>query len=328
MAGKPTTKFPVPSSSRNRVIEILRQTLQHPHNRKIWEQHSAQEGKTRPADISIRAISRALSNSERKIYGLDTLPDKYKDRVWRALEEGVITAETIGLFVNTFNFEPQLIDELMNQLSSKPKVSSRPTDSLDIRQVTPINSFYNFYPTADPLWMKVEASVTLSCLERGCQFVTIHQPQATGMKIRDSNLFEITQEDSETWRVTPHRPFEPLQVFVLRFDFQLATIQSLEDCTQQSVRTHFFYSTPNVSVRYLTGGQPQEVSFKTYPLATEKPPATRTISVATQDFCSTHYSALEDSILEISWKDLPLSEAGFSDFQFLRYKSDSIGDTL
>lgn len=302
----PDTAFlPLPDEAPTTSI-ILRQALQAPSSRRIWEAYLPQEGKQQGEDLAIRAIARALSTHENHYYGLNSSPHKYKDRIWRALTKGTLSLETINLIKDAFDLDEQTVEALTAQLISIPKVSGQVNGSIVKRQVAPITSFYTFSPSSEPGWYRTEATLTLSALDSGCSSVTFYQPEAKDFSLRDPEYFTLEPQEANTWSIIPRHPYAPLQIFVLRVSFLLRIGQAADGSGRPAIRSPFYVRAPHISVSFHTPPEEgtQQVHFTSYPLSQEHLP-TRIKTVSTNDFCSAHFPALKDQNLEISWEPAP-----------------------
>lgn len=299
-----SSDFASPHNATDRAGALLREQLLTPSSRSIWEPHQRKDTGNSPDVLSVRAIARAISAHQDQAYGLTSSPDQYKDRVWRALVRGSLSHETIQLFSDTFSFSPDVTEELIESLVESPHHSDTSNTVEASPQVIPISSFYSVAPSPDPGWMALEATVTLSALESGCDHITFYQPGLKNLTVQAPDLFSLQPNGPNSWRIIPTRPYLPLQVFTLRVAFLQEVRSSLDGSGRPALISPFNVYSPQVSVRYSTGGALQDVRFTTYTLDSQaKVTSQRTIR--SQDFCSNHYPALEKENLEISWESVP-----------------------
>lgn len=290
--------------STDKTGAILREQLLTPSSRSIWEPHQHKDTSSSPDVLSVRAIARAISAHQDQAYGLTTSSDQYKDRVWRALIRGTLSHETIQLFSDTFSFSPDVTEELIKSLVEPPRQSDSTSKVEESPQVTPISSFYYVSPSPEPGWMALEATVTLSTLESGCDHIAFYQPNLKNLTALAPDLFSIQPNGPSSWRIIPTRPYLPLQVFTLRVAFLQEIVPSLDGSGRPALISPFNVYSPHVAIRYSTGGALQDVRFATYSLDT-RPKLTSQRTIRTQDFCSNHYPALEKENFEISWEPRP-----------------------
>lgn len=198
---------------------LLRNELLEPYVRAVWERYLHQEVLGEANPFSIRAISRAISAHQHALYGLEVAPHKYKDRVRRAITGENMSAETIDLLAETFDFTADAVARIHKAAAQ----GFDDSDTVEYLRTTPqvIASCAFLDATldsADPACFTLRVTLTLLSLESGCsaflfflpqgQELTCHTPQVDVRRVNGS---------SGKWLFTPHTFIPPLTTFSLRF---------------------------------------------------------------------------------------------------------------
>lgn len=195
------------------IATLLAAELKTEKCRKIWAQYLPANIPDDTSVISYRAVARALAHTEHARYGTSSQPNRYKDRVRRALLGQSITVETLHLFADCFGMDSSTVRTMAELLTSgtETPVYSSTTTNLRYSITT---SFYDIYIDRNLKPRKLICSLVLRSL----------QPELDGVwapQSPDISDIELLQGGSDTFDATRN-------MWHFLFDYPLAEMESTE----------------------------------------------------------------------------------------------------
>lgn len=188
--------------------QLLREALLAPASQKIWSRFNSDNVATDKGVLSYRAISRAISDSERKQYGIDAPPNRYKDRVRRAIIGDRLTVETLRLFTETFPFPEKTSQRIYDLITHNPfeniSAQERRIPRIDIT-----TTLYDVYINPHLRVYQIRINIVFRALEDFCEY--LWAPIGT-----DFDNIKIHQGGSLKWH-------ENFKMYFIEFDTPLNT---------------------------------------------------------------------------------------------------------
>lgn len=208
---------------------LLRRIIAQPEAMKIMQQHYPESAKVEEGELSVRAISRVIAESQRRIYGVDTPPAQYKDRVRRALAGQSITPSTIHLFADAFEFEPKTVEKLLAQLSQENALSSSALAYLqEFPQASVHHAFIDVSVREEEL-STLSINCVIASLELGCSSVIVILPSSRAGTCKATGCVATQISDEGHWLLELDEPLAPLSHAVLTLELDIET--STKDAT-------------------------------------------------------------------------------------------------
>lgn len=195
----------------NQASLLLRDALLEPSTHKIWSRYISDNIATDKNVLSYRAISRAISASEWSRYGIESPPNRYKDRVRRAILGERLTLDTLRLFTETFPIDSHVAQKI-SDLIALNATQETPPDEKRIPRFDFTTTLYDVYVDKKFRSYKIRCNLVFRALEDSCDY--IWAPVGT-----DVENIEIHHGGSLKW----HEKFK-------MFSFELDTPLNASEC--------------------------------------------------------------------------------------------------
>lgn len=154
----------------NQASLLLRDALLEPATHKIWSRYISDNIATDKNVLSYRAISRAISASEWSRYGIESPPNRYKDRVRRAILGDRLTIETLRLFTETFPIDPHVAQKI-SELIAQSSAQETPPDEKRIPRFDITTTLYDIYVNRKLRTYKIRCNLVFRALEDSCDYL-------------------------------------------------------------------------------------------------------------------------------------------------------------
>lgn len=152
-----------------RASERLREELLKPQSQQLWTRYISHRIATDKSVLSYRAISRAMSAAENERYGINVPPNRYKDRVRRAILGERMTLETLRLFADTFSFSTEAVNYISTLLAQTQNLENLPTEKR-IPRFDVTTTFYDIYVNKHHQIYKMRCNLVFRALEDSCNY--------------------------------------------------------------------------------------------------------------------------------------------------------------
>lgn len=211
----------ITNSSRILTSNLLKQALSTPKSLEVLKRAMASS----PCEVlSVRAISRVIARSQLEVYGVKVAPDKYKDRVRRALSGESLSLDTLYLFAEAFNFSDETLQGLIEQLNQENALASSSLAWLfEYPQATVVSAFIDIELSQDiTKHHKAMVTATISSLEQGASSFVIFVPGSILSPDEDLEGCTATKiTDEGHWLLTLNQPLRALTHTIIRFGFHI-----------------------------------------------------------------------------------------------------------
>lgn len=231
--------------------ERLRMELQKPEAQKIWSRYLSKNIATNKNVLSYRAISRAISAAQFERYGIEVPPNRYKDRVRRALLGERLTAETLRLFADTFGFDQAAITYMSEMIALKENVVVPPTEKR-IPRFDITTTFYDIFINEEHLTYKIRCYLVLRALEDSCYYFWA----PVGTDIQDIEIHRGASlqrhEDLKLYYFELEKPLNTSESGELDYTLHVSDVPDIEGAvmaiqyhkTRSNVFFRFFFDDP------------------------------------------------------------------------------------
>ena len=240
--------------------ELLRAELLSPRAQKIWAQYLPETIRgQQPPVISYRAVARALANEQHRIYGVDNSPNRYKDRVRRAILGQRLTQETLELFAETFDFSPQQRERIGNLIA--PSRARKVRGSVQSRDhfIIPTSTLYDIHLDSALTAYKIKNTMVIRALAEEVDTVWA----ANSEDIARIELIEggtsSWDGDRKLWKFTLCHTLEAQDCLILRYNTYLNTAFAQEglitlsySSARQSCSYRLFFDDPSSAPSHLS----------------------------------------------------------------------------
>lgn len=152
-----------------RASERLREELLKPQSQQVWGRFISKHIVTDKSVLSYRAISRAISAAENERYGVTLPPNRYKDRVRRAILGERMTLETLRLFAETFSFSTEAVNHISTLLAQTQNLEAPPTGKR-IPRFDITTNLYDIYVNKHHQTYKIRCNLVFRALEDSCNY--------------------------------------------------------------------------------------------------------------------------------------------------------------
>lgn len=170
----------LPISSIQRASQKLQEELLKPQAQAVWSRYLSSQVPSDTQVLSYRAISRAIAAAEFSRYGIENSPNRYKDRVRRAILGQRMTVETLRFFAETFSFEENVTAEIQELITNhvSPVYDPLGTQKPRFMITTSLKDIY-FDENREP--QKMRCNLMIRAEENACKFFWA----PTGEEIKD-----------------------------------------------------------------------------------------------------------------------------------------------
>lgn len=275
----------------------LRQAIAQPSARKILSQYYPANTRIEENDLSVRAISRAIAESQQRLYGVDVSPTKYKDRVRRAIAGQSLTPDTVHLFADAFEFDDETVDRLLSQLSHENALSSTALTYLhEFPQASVNHAFLDISPTGRGT-TELSINCTISALELGSSSFILFVPFTVGeaYKVQGCTATRVSAEGQ--WLFELDEPLAPLSNALLTMCFEVDTEQ---EGGSHLMLLPFWGKYNAIAIRVNSGSDTGEVAIETQGMG-----ATESVQISdgvcNSGVYSRYFPAVENETLKIFW---------------------------
>lgn len=280
---------------------ILYSALLDEKSRSIWEAHAKKKEYGRNSALSIRAIARSMSAYENSTYGLKFSPQKYKDRVSRALSSGRISIDTLDLMCKTFAFPPETVRSLHQAVMHGFDASETLQIVRTIAQVMVSSSYFDLRICSDvrsPGKFELKVTLTLLSLEAGCSVVLFPFRHVEDIVCESDQFHVAPASDPGEWLFVSDTFIPPQETFMLRFSMSgQAPISSDGFYVLESP---FVYRVFSTGIKVSTNGQEREVRLEE--LSSTLSPRKLLAAGRTNDYVSCFCPVIDSSTIHIKWK--------------------------
>ncbi len=287
----------VPVSSMVLTSTQLRQALAQPSAQKIIKQYNPDHSSLEENDLGVRAISRVIAESQRRIYGINASSTKYKDRVRRALVGQSVTPDTVHLFADAFEFDQQTVNQLLSQLSHENALSSTALTYLHEFPQAAVNHVFIDVSQTDHNTTELSINGTIASLELGSSSFILLIPHTLGVAYNVEGCTATKVSDEGYWLLELEEPLLPLSHALISMSFEIDT-----ECADG---THWmllpFWSKYNaVALRVDSGSASTPVTVESRKMGSTE---TENILDGTHNkgIFSTFFPLVENETLKISW---------------------------
>lgn len=280
---------------------ILYSALLDERSRNIWEPYAKKKEYDRNSALPIRAIARSMSAYEHSTYGLELAPQKYKDRVSRAISSGHISIDTLDLMCKTFAFPPETVRSLQQAVMHGFDASETLQIIRTIAQVMASSSYFDLHVSSDPASpgkFELKVTLTLLSLEAGCTVVLFPFRNVEEI-ICESDQFRVASTpDPGEWLFISETFIPPQETFMLRFRM---SGQAPRDADGFYVlESPFVYRVFSTGIKVSTGGWEREVKLEELSSASSHH---KILAMGkTTDYVSCFCSVIDSSTILIKWK--------------------------
>lgn len=167
--------------------------------------------------ISYRAIARALASTQHKKYGVEESPNRYKDRVRRAVLGQRLTFETLDLFAETFDFAPEVIEQIGKYIGEDGV--ERDSTKVENRNhfITPTSTVYDIYLDKDHAAYKIDSTIIVRAVTERVEAIWAMSSE----DIKEIELLEggtsAWDPDRNAWKFTLDHPLSTHESALLRY---------------------------------------------------------------------------------------------------------------
>lgn len=207
-------------SSLHLASTILCSALLEDKSRNIWEPYAKKKEYDGSSPLPVRAIARAMNAYEHSTYGLELAPQKYKDRVSRAISNGQISIDTLDLMRQTFAFSPETVHSLQQAVMHGFDATETLQIIRTIPQVMVSSSYFDLYisPDEDSLGkFELKVTLTLLSLEAGCTAFLFPFPHIEEITCESPQFQVVATPNPSEWLFISDGFIPPQETFMLRF---------------------------------------------------------------------------------------------------------------
>ncbi len=215
---KPAENLPEPAHMPQAAHIVLRDGLLAPGPRKIWSQYLPHNIYSNTQVLSYRAIARAIADAQYRKYGITESPNRYKDRVRRAILGQKITPETINLFAESFDFPPEITEKLRSFMVHSPAEQTQLNKQQNTCHLVTA-SFYDIAINEDGQASKLSATLTLRARENGCPGVHMIRRQDIAAITRAEGGSICWDNEQGAWMTTMDYPLSPFESLEVRYAY-------------------------------------------------------------------------------------------------------------
>lgn len=208
-------------SATQKASKYLRSLLAAPRAKKIWCKYLPENISPDTQVLSYRAIARSISAFENQRYGVEDSPNRYKDRVRRAIIGQRLTADTVQLFAETFDFNPQQTSRLLGHLSvaKSTPVKSQKVQNRPGYEIT--STFNDFFFDSQQRVYRCECSMVILAIQDGVDSMKV----LPSKEVQRIDLLEggtcSWNEEEQVYCFQLDYPLKAQEVMAIRYELEL-----------------------------------------------------------------------------------------------------------
>lgn len=280
---------------------ILYSALLDEKSRNVWEPYAKRKEYGRNSALPVRAIARSMSAYEHSTYGLKFSPQKYKDRVSRAISTGQISIDTLELMCETFAFPPETVRSLQQAVMHGFDDSETLQIIRTIAQVMVSSSYFDLCVSSDPSSpgkFELKVTLTLLSLEAGCTVVLFPFRHVEDIVCESDQFHVAPTSNPGEWLFISDTFIPPQETFMLRFS--MSGQAPLDSEGFYVLESPFVYRVFSTGIKVSTGGQEREVRMEE--LSTTSSPHRLLAAEKTTDYVSCFCPVIDSSTILTRWK--------------------------